>query len=65
VKWGCECVGRRAVGGAKRNNGRPRRVRVGGGGVELCRHVGGGVRAPHGESVRDAVANLVLRPLLC
>ena len=29
--------------------------------MELCRHVGGGgVSAPHGESVRDAVANLVL-----
>jgi hypothetical protein len=33
----------------KRNNGRPESAWWGS--VELCRHVEGGVRAPHGESV--------------
>lgn len=53
------CVGRRAAAAVKRNNGRPRPR--GGGGVELCRHVEGGVRAPHHESARAALARLSYR----
>ena len=70
VKWrwgreGCECVGRWAAGGAKRNNGRPLVSSGWWGRRGIMSACGGGVRAPHGESVRDAVANLVLRPLFC